>query len=58
MNLQIVSSQYKHLPGRGEDTIAPHIIKAASMMKNEPFSFQALYLGTAGSNFIPVRFYF
>ncbi|MBQ2709812.1 MAG: DUF4091 domain-containing protein, partial [Clostridia bacterium] len=41
--LKIVSSQYKHLPGRMEDFIDPRTISAGSMMKNEPFSFQALY---------------
>ncbi|MBQ2708761.1 MAG: hypothetical protein IJF67_10885, partial [Clostridia bacterium] len=41
--LKIVSSQYKHLPGRMEDFIDPRTITGGSMLKNEPFSFQALY---------------
>lgn len=41
--LKIVSSQYKHLPGRGEDFIDPRTITHGSMLKNEPYSFQALY---------------
>ena len=41
--LKIVSSQYKHLPGRQEDFIDPRTISRGSMLKNEPFSFQALY---------------
>ncbi|MBE6612274.1 MAG: DUF4091 domain-containing protein [Ruminococcaceae bacterium] len=41
--LKIVSSQYKHLPGRTEADIEPRVISGGSMMKNEPFSFQALY---------------
>ena len=41
--LKIVSSQYKHLPNRGNSVIDPRVIKEASFLKNEPFSFQALY---------------
>ncbi|MBE5782789.1 MAG: DUF4091 domain-containing protein [Clostridiales bacterium] len=41
--LKIVSSQYKHLPGRTEQEIDPRQLKQASLLKNEPFSFQALY---------------
>ena len=41
--LKIVSSQYKHLPGRQEDFIDPRTISHGSMLKNESFSFQALY---------------
>lgn len=40
--LKIVSSQYKHLPGNN-NTLEPSIITGASVLKNEPFSFQALY---------------
>lgn len=41
--LKIVSSQYKHLPERGDDVIIPRVISYGSMLKNEPFSFQALF---------------
>ena len=41
--LKIVSSQYKHLPERGDEFILPRVISGGSMMKNEPFSFQALF---------------
>ena len=41
--LKIVSSQYKHLPGRMEDVIDPRTITKGSLFQNEPFSFQALY---------------
>lgn len=41
--LKIVSSQYKHLPERGDEFVAARVIKGGSMLKNEPFSFQALY---------------
>lgn len=44
--LKIVSSQYKHLPSRNSDEIDKRIITQASVMKNEPFSFQALYRAT------------
>ncbi len=47
--LKIVSSQYKHLPGRDADFIDPRALSAASMLKNEPFSFQALYRAPAGN---------
>ena len=41
--LKIVSSQYKHLPGRDESLVDTRIITNGSMLKNEPFSFQVLY---------------
>ncbi len=41
--LKIVSSQYKHLPERTDDEILPRVISRGSILKNEPFSFQALY---------------
>ena len=41
--IKIVSSQYKHLPGRGDDVIAPRVISHATALKNEPLSFQVLY---------------
>ena len=41
--LKILSSQYKHLPERGDEFIIPLVISGGSMLKNEPFSFQALY---------------
>ncbi|MBQ8510320.1 MAG: DUF4091 domain-containing protein [Clostridia bacterium] len=41
--LKIVSSQYKHLPGRDAADINPRVITGGSMLKNEPFSFQVLY---------------
>lgn len=52
--LKIVSSQYKHLFGRREADIEPREISCGSMMKNEPFSFQALYRVEGGSSGIPV----
>lgn len=41
--LKIVSSQYKHLPNRKSDFIDKRKISKASVLKNEPFSFQILY---------------
>ena len=41
--LMAVSSQYKHLPGRNSESIRLHTITNASVMKNESFSFQALF---------------
>ena len=52
--LHIVSSQYKHLPGRDFSAVEGHIIARGSMMKNEPFSFQALYRCDGGASFVPV----
>lgn len=52
--LKIVSSQYKHLPGRQEDFIDPRTITGGSMLKNEPFSFQALYRTKKGNACEPV----
>ena len=52
--LKIVSSQYKHLFGRREAEIEPRVISCGSAMKNEPFSFQALYRAESGSLFTPV----
>ena len=42
-NFKIVSSQYKHLLHYDESVIDPRTINSASALKNEPFSFQALY---------------
>ena len=44
--LKIVSSQYKHLPSRGSEYIDRRVITDGSILRNEPFSFQALYRGT------------
>jgi len=52
--LLLVSSQYKHLPGRTAADIAPHVISRGSTMKNEPFSFQALYRCSGGHSCVPV----
>lgn len=52
--LKIVSSQYKHLPERGDDVIIPRVIHGGSMLKNEPFSFQALYRVTKDRTGEPV----
>lgn len=41
--LKLLSSQYKHLPGRSSDFIDKRVIASASILRNEPFSFQALY---------------
>ena len=41
--LKIVSSQYKHLPGRDPERIGSRIITGGTMLRNEMFSFQALY---------------
>lgn len=41
--LKLLSSQYKHLPGRSSDFFDRRVIASASILKNEPFSFQALY---------------
>ena len=41
--MKIVSSQYKHLPGRSIDYIDTRTIKKASALMNEPYSFQVLY---------------
>ena len=46
--LKIVSSQYKHIPGRKGDVIDGRTITEASTLKNEPFSFQALYRAEGG----------
>lgn len=46
--LKIVSSQYKHMPGRKGDIIDGRTITEASTLKNEPFSFQALYRAEGG----------
>ena len=52
--LKIVSSQYKHLPHRHEDFIAPREISGGSMLKNEPYSFQVLYKAPDGNLCVPV----
>ena len=41
--LKIVSSQYKNIIGRVDDTLDSRTISGGSMMKNDSFSFQALY---------------
>lgn len=46
--LKIVSSQYKHLYARDTDFIDGRILRNASILKNEPFSFQALYRAEGG----------
>lgn len=50
--LKIVSSQYKHLPSREPEQIEARVIKKATMMRNESFSFQALY--KAPKSFLPL----
>ena len=47
--LKIVSSQYKHLPNSKSDFITPRVITGASILKNETFSFQALYRAEGGT---------
>ena len=46
--LKVVSSQYKHLPGRTAADIDPRTLKSASMLTNDMFSFQALYRAEEG----------
>ena len=41
--LKLLSSQYKHLPGRSFETVEKRVITSATMLKNDTFSFQALY---------------
>ena len=41
--LKIVSSQYKNVIGRCDDTLDERTVRYASMLKNDSFSFQALY---------------
>jgi hypothetical protein len=53
-NLKIVSSQYKHLLDRKDDYINVRTINRASILKNEPFSFQALYRAEGGRFSHPV----
>ena len=55
--LKIVSSQYKHLPERYGDYINTRVISNASVLKNEPFSFQALYRAEGGRFSHPVSIY-
>ncbi len=52
--LKIVSSQYKHLPTRTGDFIDKRKLEHASILKNEPFSFQALYRADGGRFCHPV----
>lgn len=52
--LKLVSSQYKHLPGRDSDIIDPRTISCATMLKNEPLSFQVLYRAPKGNFCFPV----
>ena len=53
-NLKLVSSQYKHLAERKSDYINTRVISKASVLKNEPFSFQALYKAEGGRFSHPV----
>ena len=46
--LKLVSSQYKHIPGRGDDVIDRRILSRATMLKNDTLSFQALYRAPRG----------
>ena len=41
--LKIASSQYKHFLNKKSECIDGRVIEHASILKNEPFSFQALY---------------
>ena len=50
--LNLVSSQYKHLPGRDVDE--SRTVSEIIMLKNEPFSFQALYRSPEASALFPV----
>lgn len=52
--LKIVSSQYKHMPHRKSDYINKRTFEKASILKNEPFSFQALYRAEGGRFCHPV----
>ncbi len=52
--LKIVSSQYKHLPKYNIDFINSRVIKSGSILKNEPFSFQALYKNNGEVFYEPV----
>ena len=52
--LKIVSSQYKHLPKRGCELQESRILTRASILKNEPFSFQALYRSKIGCEAVSV----
>ena len=52
--LKIVSSQYKHMPHRKSDYINTRTFEKASILKNEPFSFQALYRAEGGRFCHPV----
>ena len=47
-DIKIVSSQYKHLPGRKSELIDERRISGGSALKNEPFSFQVLYRADGG----------
>ena len=48
--LKIVSSQYKLLPGRDLNKINPRTISCGSMLKNDVYSFQALYRAPEGTS--------
>lgn len=52
--LKIVSSQYKHLPGHGPDGIDRRTVSRGSMLKNEMYSFQALYRAPEGTSCLAV----
>ena len=52
--LKIVSSQYKHLPGSAPDGIERRTISHSSMLKNEMYSFQALYRAPEGTSCLAV----
>ena len=50
MQLKTVSSQYKHLPERGENDFAPYLTGSEIMLRNDTFSFQALCRADAGNS--------
>ena len=52
--LKLVSSQYKHLPGRGDDFVDARLLSHATMLKNDTLSFQALYRAPHGHRCVPV----
>lgn len=54
MQLKTVSSQYKHLPERGENDFAPYLTGSEIMLKNDTFSFQALCRADDGCVCLPV----
>lgn len=52
--LKLVSSQYKHLPHRGDGDICGRLIDSGSCLSGEPYSLQALYRAPKGSVCLPV----